>query len=142
MTGSLTARKGPRASERASGLLPTVFGLAILLIMVGLSVNVALGLWSRSTTESIAYEAARRVATAPPGADSSVVRADALDRACAKLGTRCPTVELHFLADAGDPMVGLRVVAPGVALLPRFIAGGGPVVAGVDRTIRMNREAP
>jgi hypothetical protein len=127
--------------ERGSGLLPTVFGLALLLAMLGLACNVALGLWSRTTTESIAYEAARSVATAEPGADQEAVRDHALERACELLGNNCADVDLHFEPTTADqPMVSLRVSSPGVGVLPRFIADGGPVVGALDRTIRIRRE--
>lgn len=127
--------------ERGSGLLPTVFGLAMLLGMLGLACNVALGLWSRTTTESIAYEAARSVATAEPGVDQEAVRGQALERACDLLGGNCADVELYFESAAADhPMVELHVNAPGVGLLPRFIADGGPVVGELHRTIRIRRE--
>lgn len=118
-----------------------MFGLAVLLGMLGLACNVALGLWSRTTTESIAYEAARSVATAAPGADRAAVREQALTRACDQLGGGCAGVHLEFKpVPAGEPMVALQVRAPGVSLLPRFIARGGPVVGGLDRTIRIRQE--
>lgn len=128
-------------SERGSGLLPTVFGLAVLLGMLGLACNVALGLWSRTTTESIAYEAARSVATAEPGVDQAALRDQALQRACDLLGGDCEEVYLSFeSASADHTMVELHVNAPGVGLLPRFIADGGPVVGDLNRTIRIRRE--
>ncbi|MCO5317282.1 MAG: hypothetical protein M9942_02495 [Microthrixaceae bacterium] len=128
-------------SERGSGLIPTLIGLGVTIGMLGLAVNVSLGLWSRTRTESIAYETVRRVATAPPESDGPTRRIQALERACDELGERCGEVELRFVHDdSGPDMVALRVRSPGVGLLPRFIAGGGPVVAGLDRTIRMHRE--
>lgn len=124
-------------------MLPTVFGLAMLLGLLGVCANVALGLWSRSTTESIAYEAAWMVATAPTDADPHQVRAAARDRACEMLGSRCGVVTLSF-DDPGDTanagVVEVRVVAPGVRLLPRMVAAAGPIVAPLDRTIRIRRE--
>lgn len=132
-----------RSDERGSGLLPTVFGLAVVLGLLGFCVNVCLGLWSRTLTEDIAYEALRRVATAPPGADAEAVRSTALERACVELGDRCGEVELRFdPPSAGDDMVSLSLRSPGVRLLPRFLADGGPVLADLDRTLRMHREGP
>ena len=131
-----------RAEERGSGLLPTVFGLGVLLGLLGLCANVALGLWSRSTTESIAYDAARAVATAPGDADPAATRAQALQRACDALGSRCGEVRMDFTAGSVPPpeVVELHVEAPGVRLLPRMLGARGPVVAGLDRTIRIRRE--
>lgn len=129
--------------ERGAGLLSTVLGLGVLLGILGLAVNVSLGLWARTTTESIGYEAARAVATAPVGADPHEARSQAELRACAALGSRCSEVSLQFLDGSGDTgFVELRVRAPGVGLLPRMVAGGGPVVAALDRTIRIRREVP
>lgn len=135
-------RRGRRENgERGAGLLPTVFGLAIVLAMLGVGCNVALGLWSRTATESIAYEAARWAATADPGADQAAIREQATDRACAQLGGDCSDVHLAFEpTDPADTMVHLHVHAPGVRLLPRFLAGGGPIVGDLDRTIRIRRE--
>lgn len=144
-TTSVSQASDPRVRrvgfERGTGLLPTVFGLAVLLGMLGFACNIALGLWSRTTTESIAYEAARSAATAEPGADQAAVREHALERACEQLGRNCAEVHLYFESAAADqPMVSLHVSAPGVGLLPRFIADGGPVVGGLNRTIRIRRE--
>lgn len=131
----------PDGSERGTGLLATVFGLAVLLAMLGLACNVALGMWSRTTTESIAYEAARSVATADPEADRGALREQALERACDQLGGDCAGVHLCFGHEVQGPhMVALHVEAPGVGLLPRFIADGGPVVGGLNRTIRIRQE--
>ena len=129
-------------SERGTGLLPTVLGLGVLLGTVGLASNVAIGLWDRSSIESLAYDAAREVATSDPSADQSVVRSLALERACDQLGDRCAEVSMRFTHTTGDPMVQLHVSAPGVALLPRMIARHGPVVGGLERTIRIHREKP
>ncbi len=119
-----------------------MFGVAILLGMLGLAVNVSLGLWCRTTTESIAYEAARTVATAPSDADPMRTQDQAIERACAQLGPRCGQVQLAFEHSTADRMVTLRVEAPGVRLLPRFLADAGPVVGDLDRTIRIRRELP
>ena len=48
--------------ERGSGLLSTVIGVAVVIAVLGLAVNLAVGLWLRSTVDAIAYDAARSVA--------------------------------------------------------------------------------
>lgn len=131
--------EAPRRAERAAGLISTVFGLGALLAMLGLATNVALGLWSRTRTESIAYEATRAVATAPEGADLDTVQTEAAQRACEALGDRCGEVRLEFESSPADTFVALHVRAPGVRLLPRMVAGGA-VVGDLDRTIRIHRE--
>ncbi|MFV0317953.1 MAG: hypothetical protein ACK5O2_13465 [Microthrixaceae bacterium] len=129
-------------NERASGLLPTVFGLAVLLAMITLASSVAIGLWERTGVESIAYEAAIEVATADPAMATADVRSRAISRACDRLGTRCSEVRMTFVDTNNAPMVELRVEAPGRGLLPRFLAGHGPVVGELDRRIRIHKERP
>lgn len=134
-----TPSRRQRHGERAAGLISTLFGLGALLAMLGLATNVALGLWARTRTESIAYEAARAVATAPAGSDATTVRALAVQRACSALGDRCGEVQLDFESAATDTFVTLHVRAPGVRLLPRMVAGDA-VVGDLDRLIRIRRE--
>ncbi len=140
--GRKQAERPGSGGERGAGLLSTVFGLAVLLGLLGVVVNVSLGLWERTTTESIAYEAARAAATAPGDADVEAVRAQALDRACALLGPRCAEVTMRFTDHPTDAMVELHVDAPGVRLLPAMVADAGPIVADLHRRIRLTREAP
>ncbi len=107
--------------------------------MLGLAVNVALGLWSRSTVDAIAYDTARYVATADPDLDDSTVKAEALERANRLLGSRAAEVSMKFTSRPGDDQVELRVESPGVALMPRMISAA-PMVGGLDRRIVMYRE--
>lgn len=125
--------------ERGSGLLSAVLGVGIVMVLVGLAVNVSLGLWIRSTVDSVAYDAARDVATAPAGLDGSVVRRAAIDRARAALGPYGDRARLDFEGPVDDDRVVLRVRAPGVSLLPRIL-GGGPIVGAIDRRIVITAE--
>lgn len=132
-----------RHGERGSGLLSSVFGVAVVSGMIGLGANVAIGLWIRSTVDSVAHDAAVRVASVPPGGDPRPgvpgVERSAVENARHLLGDYGDRVVLTFI-DSGDPMfVALHVEAPGVALLPRMI-GGGPVVGSIDRVIVVRRE--
>jgi hypothetical protein len=125
-------------SERGSGLLGAVIGVGIIMTVIGLAVNVALGLWTRSTVDAVAYDAARRVASTPVGDDVGIrVRQATLD-ARDLLGPYGSQVELTF-ESLGPPTVVLHVRAPGVALLPRML-GGGPVVGSIDRRVVVRRE--
>ncbi|MEI2639794.1 MAG: hypothetical protein V9F03_12500 [Microthrixaceae bacterium] len=135
-------RYGDR-DERGSGLLGSVIGVAIVAAMIGLVANVALGLWIRSTVDSVAYDAARRVATAdPPDATSpreTVTEDDALEGAKAMLGPYRSRVSMEFI-DSGDPdYVALRVRSPGTSLMPRMFSGT-LVVGRLDRVIMIRRE--
>jgi hypothetical protein len=125
-------------SQAGSGLLGSVFGLGIIMTLLGLAVNVALGLWTRSTVDAIAYDAARYVATAPRGAGSDEAATDALRDARAMLGDYGRRVRLRF-ERTGDPVV-LAVRAPGVDLLPRVL-GRSPTVGAIDRRIILARES-
>lgn len=128
----------PRREERASGLLSTVLGVAVVLGMLGLAVNVTLGLWVRSTVDAVAYDAARRVATTPAGLDRHDAAESAIAEARRVLGAHAQHVELHF--ESLDP-VQLHVRSPGVDLLPAMV-DGGPTVGTLDRRIIMQAEAP
>lgn len=136
--GRVGERKGQ--SERASGLLGAVFGVACVMAMLALVSNVALGLWIRSTVDAVAYDAARRVATAPPDADMEQRAQGSLEHARRSLGDYGRRVGLQFeeLGD-DDDVVTLHVVAPGTSLLPRMI-DGGPTVGAIDRRIVLHRE--
>jgi hypothetical protein len=115
-----------------------VLGLGIVMALVGLAANVALGLWTRSTVDAVAYDAARRVASTPAGDDPSVRAREATAEARRLLGPYGREVDLDF-ETLGPPSVVLHVRAPGVALLPRMLHDG-PVVGGIDRRIAVRRE--
>jgi len=118
-----------RRDQAGTGLLSTVFGLGIVMATLAVAVDVSLGLWSRSRIESIAYDAARSVATAPSGTDVPAARQQAIERACKLIGPDCGGVHLTFESVPLSPAVVLRVVAPDSAFVP-----------GVDRRIRIQRE--
>lgn len=125
--------------ERASGLLSAALAVAILMGLLGLMVNVAIGLWTRSTIDAVAYDAAREVATQPAGIPLQPAGDRAIARARAVLGPVGDEVSLRFDGLDDGPMVTLHVRAPGVSLLPSLVAGG-PTVGSIDRRIVMIRE--
>ncbi len=126
-----------RAGQQGAGLLGTLFGVAAVIVMVGVAANVALGLWARSTIDAAAYDAARRVASTPAGADAADRARRAASDTRARLGATGRSVELTF-ETLGPPDVVLRVRAPGVSLLPRIVSA--PVVGSLDRRIVIRRE--
>jgi len=130
----------PRRPERGTGLLSAVLGVACIAAVLGLAVNVTLGLWTRSTVDAIAYDLARDLATAPSGTRESVDVDGAIDRATRSIGPYGSKVTFDVEQFDGDAVV-LRVTAPGVALLPSMI-DGGPVVGSIDRRIVVRRESP
>lgn len=133
------------AAERGSGLLSAAIGIAVVLGALGLTVNVALGLWTRSTVDAIAYDAARSVATHPAAADPAIAPPDlltaesaAIAHARTAIGPFGDRVSFSFEHPDADVVV-LHVEAPGVSLLPRFV-DGGPVVGAIDRRVVLRRE--
>jgi len=140
-----TAGARREVGERGAGLLGAALGVAIVMGTLGLCVNVTLGLWTRSTVDSIAYDAVSDVASSPDAASPELrpptlaaVEAAAIDRARAALGPFGDEVELTFEHPDASVLV-LHVRAPGVSLLPRFL-GSGPVVGAVDRRLVVRRE--
>lgn len=130
----------PRRLERASGLLSTVIGVACVAGVLGLAVNVALGLWTRSTVDAVAYDAARDLATAPSGVDRRAAAPEIIRRSLDTLGPYGARVRMELEPGDGSTVV-LRVRAPGVSLLPSFLEGG-PTVGDVDRRIVVRVEQP
>lgn len=118
-----------------------MLGVGIVMIMLGVLVNVSIGLWTRSVVDAIAYDAARDVATAPPGADPFATRAAAIDRATASLGDYGRRVRFEFESAPDDDQVVLRVIAPANSVLPAAITGGS-IIGGLDRRIVIRRELP
>jgi len=149
MTGVVSRRRrvapcSARRSERGTGLLGTTIGVAVVLAVLGLAVNVSLGLWTRSTVDSVAYDAAREVASSAAAdrddaAGDAVAEQSATARARQVLGPYGAQVEFDFEQAPGDDRIVLHVVAPGVSLLPRMF-DGGPVVGALDRRIVVRRE--
>lgn len=138
-----TVRTVRHRPEHGSGLLSTTIGVGVMIAMLGFAANVTLGLWTRTTVDAVAYDAARRVATAPaevegdPAAQLATEQI-AIDHARETLGTFGEQVELEFEPTDPDRVV-LHVRSPGVGLLPRLL-GGGAIVGEIDRRIVVRRE--
>lgn len=127
-------------SERGSGLLSTVFGVAAVAAAVGLAANICIGLWARTTVDAVAYDAARDIATAPSGTDRALIAQQIVDEAHASLGTHRERVQMEIESLDSDRVV-LRVRSTGVDLIPAMI-DGGPAVGAMDRTISVRIEGP
>ncbi len=126
--------------ERGSGLLSSVFGVACVAVLLGFSVNICLGLWTRSTVDALAYDAARDVATTPAGPARAREATAAVRRATDEMGTYGQRVSMEVESLDGEVVV-LHVRAPGISLLPAMIEGG-PTVGSLDRRIVVRNEAP
>lgn len=123
--------------ERGTGLLGTLFGVGAVVVTLGFAANVCVGLWTRSTVESVAQDAARDVA-ATPGGDVDRTRVEEiLNRARARLGRTGARIRLQIEVDTDSVVV--RVRHPGVSLLPRML-GHLPAVGAVDERLVVRRE--
>ena len=111
------------------------------MVLLGVCTNIAVGLWTRSVVDAVAYDAARDVATAPPGADPLLTRADALERAEDALGDFGRRVRFEFESAPDADHVVLHVVAPANSVLPAVVAGGS-IVGPLDRRVVIRREVP
>ncbi len=131
---------GRRRSDRGSGLLSTVLGVAFVAGLLGLAANITIGLWTRTTVDAVAYDAARDIATAPADSDREHAAAQALARAARVLGRYGDRVNLTLERNDTQVVV-LRVQAPGVHLLPAMV-DGGPTVGALDRRIVVRSESP
>lgn len=139
---SATVRPLIPRMDHGSGMLSAAIGLAIIIAILGFAVNVTIGLWTRSTVDSVAYDAARRIASSGgthAHTDVGVLEAVAIANAKAMLGEYGSKVHMHFDHDGDPDQVVLIVRAPGFSLLPRLI-GSGPIVGGIDSEIVIRRE--
>jgi Flp pilus assembly protein TadG len=127
-------------NQRGSGVLSAMIGLTVMLVLVAVTTQVALGLLARTTAEAVAYDAARRVATAPSDMSRSQAEEMARQHARDVLGERAEEVELSFLPTQPDRVV-LRVRAEGRPLISAELAGAVRFGA-LDRRIVLVREAP
>jgi hypothetical protein len=129
-----------RRSERGAGLLSTVVGVGVVMGLVAVAANVAIGLWARTTVDAVTEDAARRVARAPHDADLAAVAAHAGEDARRLLGRHGQRIRLDWL-ELGPDRVQLRVRSPGAPVLPG-VSGSAIVVGEVDRVVSVRRERP
>jgi len=108
-----------------------------VLVVLGLCANVCVGLWTRSTVEAVAQDAARDLAATPAGRLDARRVQDVLGRARDRLGPAGQRTELHV--ERIDDRLALRVRHPGVSLLPRMIADVGGIGA-LDEVINVGIE--
>ena len=115
--------------ERGAGLLPTVAGVAVFLVLLLFAVQVLLNLYATSVVTGAAYDAARTVAAT--GGDPMAVEG-AEDHARSVMGRYGDRVEFEWDV-AGDDVV-LHVSAEN----RMFAFPGG--VQRLDRTVRARIE--
>lgn len=129
-------RFGVLRNERGSGLLSATFSLALFLVLVGVALNVVVGLWIRSSVDAVAHDAAVLVASQPPSVDAERL---ALNQARELLGSYSKEVTFEFVHAVDSSQVILHVQSPGYAVMPRVV-GERALVPGLDRRIIVHRE--
>ncbi len=121
-------------------MIGTTFGVGVLLTLLFFASHILLNLWTISTVDAVAHDAALEVALRRPGADRALAETRALSRARAALGHYSRQVDFAF-EQRSDGAVALHVRAPGLRLLPALAAE--PLgIEGLDRTIVVHEEPP
>ena len=127
-----------RRDERGAGILGTVLGAGVFLLLMLFAVQVLVGLYTRSVVTAATYDAAKAVAGADAGS-SAAARLDAERNAQAQLGAYGREVVFDWAASTDDVVV-LTARGPRPSFLPAALTG--PVGLGdVVRTVTVRKEA-
>lgn len=120
--------------ERGTGVISSVFGLLVVLVLLLFAVQVVYDLHATSAMTAAAYDAARVVAGSDGGSAAIAAAEDTARRSLGRYGTR---VAFTWSIDAD--VVRLRVVARNPGFLPSALRA--PLgVDTVDRTVRLRTE--
>lgn len=128
-------------NDRGSGLISTIAGLLVFLALLLFATQTLIALHARSTTTSVAYQAARLVAGARTPHDQGPVPDEARSRAESivrdQLGGFGERVDLDWSASDWDT-VALTVRARPPGFLWNGLRGLGP--SPIERTVRVRVE--
>ncbi len=108
-----------------------------MIVTIAFAANVCLGLWTRSTVEAVAQDAARDLAATPGGTIDAARVHDVLNRARTRLGATGARTGLEVESTSDE--LTLHVRHPGVSLLPRLIRHG-TAIGSLDERIVVRRE--
>ena len=124
--------------ERGAGVIGTMIGAGVFLLLLLFAVQVLVGLYTRSVLTAAAYDAAKAVAGADAGAGRDAAsRADAEANAQAQLGEWGQKVSFQW--DVCGDVVRLTARGPRPLFLPPALTG--PVGLGdVVRTVTVRKE--
>ena len=122
--------------EGGAGVIATVAGVAVFLVLLLFAVQVLVGLYATSVVTAATYDAAKVLAGADAG-DSAVGRANAEAGARSQLGRYGQKAVFAWENDA--EVVRLRVQAPRPSLLPLSVARGTGL-SDIDRTVTVRVE--
>jgi hypothetical protein len=102
----------PKQNQNGSGLFPTLFGSFIVLVLLLCATQIAMGLYQISMTQSLAFDAARRVAESSRQSDAI---ADAEAQLRRQLGTQFVAARWD---DSNPSMISLSLTSRRTTLLP------------------------
>ena len=121
-------------NQRGTGVISSIFGLFVVLVLLLFAVQVVYDLYATSAVTAAAYDAARVVAGADGGPGATAVAEDGARQALGRYGER-----LRFEWAVDDDVVQLHVVARNPGFLPAALRS--PLgVDTVDRTVRLRTE--
>lgn len=126
-----------RSGEQGTGLLGSVIGVTVFLVLLLFAVQLGMNLYATSTVTAVAYDAAREVAGSGSGADVASAAEAAEARARAVLD-RFPDDQLSFEWDVEGDTVALTVRATRTRFLPNVRLP----FETIERTVRVRREMP
>ncbi len=136
MTRSTRSAGSGATRETGAGVIGSIAGVTIFLILLAFAVQVLVGLYATSVVTAATYDAARTLAGADQG-DSPAGRASAEATARGQLGRFGERATFRWDNDADT--VRLHVRAPRPNLLPRSLADGTGL-GDIERTVRVRVE--
>jgi hypothetical protein len=120
--------------EHGTGVISSIFGLLVVLVLLLFAVQVVYDLYATSAVTAAAYDAARVVAGGDGGRNTTAAAEDDARRAVGRYGER-----LTFTWTVDPDVVALRVRARNPGFLPASLRR--PLgVDVVDRTVRLRTE--
>ena len=132
-TRSSRARPG---GEEGTGVVASLLGGAIFLILVLFAVQIVFGLYSTSVVTSVTFDAAEAVAGGGGRLDPASTGAAEAD-ARSRLGAYA--ADVAFTWDVDADVVGLTVRAKRPSVLPRALVDGVGL-GDIERTVRVRVE--
>ena len=127
-----SSRPGRAADDRGTGVIGTVTGVGVFVVLLVFCAQVLFGLYATSVVGAVAYDAAKTAAGADalndPGGHRGAITADARTR----LGALGDAAVFSWHEDADVVQLTVRVPAPGV--LPGFFR------RDIVRTMRVRAE--
>ncbi|MBA2497762.1 MAG: hypothetical protein H0V33_11845 [Acidimicrobiia bacterium] len=126
----------PRRVERGAGLISSIGGLLVFLVLLTVATHLLVGLYARSEVTDAAYQAARRVAVSGAPRDEIAFAQAAAARRMGDVGN-----DATFEWTVNAEVVRLRVQAAAPSLLLPIVSDGLGVER-IDRTVTVRIEEP